>query len=111
MSGESRPELRRRARRHAFLRMVQYRTKDQSGEGHVAVLSAVGMFVRCERLPSIGEPVWVFLEEPTPTLLATGEVRSLREEDDVRGFGLEVSHGTRTFQAIIERLERRGKAP
>jgi hypothetical protein len=114
MSGSSKrpPGEPRRAERLRHLRLAQYNTSKLHGEGHICHVTEIGMFLRCDELPEIGESVRVTLAEPKPHFVASGTVKSLREDAPNRGFGMEITQSTPRYQALIASLrqprERRG---
>ena len=100
----------RRAPRFRHLRFASYQTDTARGDGHLAVISALGMFVRCDQLPQIGEAVAISLES-TSTPLATGHVRSVDTGPERRGFGLEIEEASEDYREMVRRVERRQRRP
>jgi len=94
----------RRAERLRHLRRAEFSTPKLHGQGHLCQVSEIGLFLRCDELPEIGESVRVTLLEPTPHFIAAGTVKSLCEDGPERGFGMAIAQAGPRWQALIASL-------
>jgi len=106
MSDSSQPpaDAPRRVDRVRHLRLAIYNTSKLHGEGHICHMSELGMFLLCEELPEVGESVRITLAEPTPHFSASGTVKSLCEDGNRRGFGIEITQSSPRYQHLIHSL-------
>ncbi len=91
--------------RWRYLDFVAYQSASASGEGHLANVSATGVFVRTENAPRPGESVQISLRGPRPTLTLNGMVRWVgRRHDGTAGFGAQLIDPPRAYIELVHSI-------
>ena len=99
----------RRATRYRRLLLARYQAGAVQGMGHLSVISATGLFLRCDLLPRVGESVAIYSGLGESKLLASGLVRSVCEREGDRGFGLEIERTTGAYIDMIREQSHRSR--